>query len=466
MNRTRRAVIAGASVLVLAGLGGGYVAANVADRLPGPFTTADPWPTAEPFPSPTPLAAGPVPLVLPDINAQALVPTTAGLQPALDALRAAPDVGTPAGVVVLDVATGETLIGADADLVRTPASTTKMLTAAAAITSLDLDSTLPTTTVLAGTNELYLVGGGDMALAAGAGDPNAVIGRAGLGDLATATAADLAGRGITSVILRVDDTLFSGPGRPASGWEDSYFYSGFVAPIQPLAVNIGLIDGRLQRDTDPALGAATAFAAALTAAGIAVEQGPTRGAAPVDANQIAQVNSATLRDLLDLAMVESSNTLTEMFGRLVAIARGQEPTFEGATTAVLEGVASLGVNVSGTVLTDTSGLSLANRISPRLLAELAALSASDPALRPLLIALPVSGLDGTLLERDIEPGMVRAKTGTLLRVVSLAGVTTTADGRLVAFSVMADGVPAGGAYLARLHVDEWVNSLVTYSAAG
>ena len=86
-------------------------------------------------------------------------------------------------------------------------------------------------------------------------------------------------------------------------------------------------------------------------------------------------------DVLDLAMVESSNTLTEVFGRLVAIGRGQEPTFEGATTAVLEAVASLGVDVSGTVLTDTSGLSLSNRISPRLLAELAALSVSDPAMR-------------------------------------------------------------------------------------
>ena len=466
MNRTRRALVAGASVLVLAGLGGGYVAANVADRVPGPFTTAEPWPEADPFPTPAPLAPAPVPLVLPDINASAAIPTTAGLQPALDALRAAPDVGTPAGVVVIDVASGETLIGADADLVRTPASTTKMLTAAAAITTLDLDSTLPTTTVLAGANELYLVGGGDMDLAAGAGDPAAVRGRAGLGDLAAATAADLASRGITSVTLRVDDSLFSGPGRPASGWEDSYFYRGFVAPIQPLAVNIGLIEGRLQRDTDPAMGAATTFAAALTAAGITVEQGPSRGIAPADAAPIARVESAPLRDVLDLAMVESSNTLTEVFGRLVAIGRGQEPTFEGATTAVLEAVASLGVDVSGTVLTDTSGLSLSNRISPRLLAELAALSVSDPAMRPLLISLPVSGLEGTLLERGIAPGLVRAKTGTLLRVVSLAGVTTTADGRLVAFSVMADGVPAGGAYLARLEVDEWVNSLTSFTAAG
>nr|BFE84648.1 hypothetical protein GCM10020093_072490 [Planobispora longispora] len=61
--------------------------------------------------------------------------------------------------------------------------------------------------------------------------------------------------------------------------------------------------------------------------------------------------------------------------------------------------------------------------------------------------MPVAGFTGTLGHRfgksDSAYGLVRAKTGTLDGVSTLAGVTTTKDGRLVAFAFMADDVPPG-----------------------
>jgi D-alanyl-D-alanine carboxypeptidase/D-alanyl-D-alanine-endopeptidase (penicillin-binding protein 4) len=60
----------------------------------------------------------------------------------------------------------------------------------------------------------------------------------------------------------------------------------------------------------------------------------------------------------------------------------------------------------------------------------------------LLSGLPVAGYDGTLADRGdaaAAPGTVRAKTGTLLGVHALAGTAVTAEGRLLAFAIVADG---------------------------
>ncbi|WP_158277168.1 D-alanyl-D-alanine carboxypeptidase/D-alanyl-D-alanine-endopeptidase [Serinibacter arcticus] len=447
-----------ATVVAVVGLGAGYVAADGAGVVPGPFTTAAPWPTPEPFPTPSPAAGAPVPLVLRSLDEAAPTPTAAALQSALDALRSAPEVGTPPGVLVVDVATGETVTAADETTARLPASTTKVLTAAAAVATLDLTATLPTTARLQGADELVLVGGGDIALAAGAGDPTAVVGRAGLGDLAAATATALAGRGVTSVSLGVDDSLFGG-GQLAPGWSSIDYTGGFVAPVQPLGIDVGLIAGRDQRDTDPADSAARVFAEALRAQGIEVREGPSRRTAAADATELARVESASIGEILDLAMADSDNTLTEVIGRLVAVEAEQPATFDGAATAILAAIANLGVDVSGTSLNDASGLSSSNRVSPRLLTDLLLVGATNPAMRELALSLPVAGLEGTLTNRDLDAGQVRAKTGTLPGVVSLAGYTVTADGRALAFTVMADGVPTAGSYAARLEVDEWVRTL-------
>jgi D-alanyl-D-alanine carboxypeptidase/D-alanyl-D-alanine-endopeptidase (penicillin-binding protein 4) len=64
----------------------------------------------------------------------------------------------------------------------------------------------------------------------------------------------------------------------------------------------------------------------------------------------------------------------------------------------------------------------------------------------LLSGLPVAGYDGTLADRGDSdpktvPGTVRAKTGTLLGVHALAGTVVDADGRLLAFALLANNAP-------------------------
>ncbi len=101
--------------------------------------------------------------------------------------------------------------------------------------------------------------------------------------------------------------------------------------------------------------------------------------------------------------------------------------------------------VTGVRLYDGCGLSRADLIPPETLTRLVAAAAGPdrPALRPLFAGLPIAGLTGTLAPRfadrttRIGAGIVRAKTGTLAGVDTLAGTTLDADGRLLAFAFMA-----------------------------
>jgi D-alanyl-D-alanine carboxypeptidase/D-alanyl-D-alanine-endopeptidase (penicillin-binding protein 4) len=79
--------------------------------------------------------------------------------------------------------------------------------------------------------------------------------------------------------------------------------------------------------------------------------------------------------------------------------------------------------------------------------------------------LPVAGWSGTLRTRFVTPapnqvgrGVVRAKTGSLSGVNTMAGELVTKDGRLLVFAVMASGFP--DATSARAALDRVVAGLV------
>jgi D-alanyl-D-alanine carboxypeptidase/D-alanyl-D-alanine-endopeptidase (penicillin-binding protein 4) len=95
-----------------------------------------------------------------------------------------------------------------------------------------------------------------------------------------------------------------------------------------------------------------------------------------------------------------------------------------------------------------------------------ALSGTQPNLHALVPSLPMSGYDGTLHKRyvaggtQIAAGMVRAKTGSLSGVSSLAGVAADQDGRPLVFALVADRVPAGGLLAAEAALDRIATTLV------
>jgi serine-type D-Ala-D-Ala carboxypeptidase/endopeptidase (penicillin-binding protein 4) len=403
--------------------------------------------------------------VLEPVGSTAPLPTAAGLTTALGPLLAQPALGPRVGAAVLDVTTGQVLYGRAATTGFSTASTTKLLTAAAALEVLGPQFRIQTTVVRgAKAGQVVLVGGGDPTLAT-APPAGFVPAPASLPQLARSTAAALKAAGTTKVTLGYDTTAFTGP-RTAATWPPAYVRSGVVAPVTALSVDEGRVgriaEGTAPRVPDPALAAAKAFARQLAAQGITVTGVPVPAQAPSGATQLGVVSSPTLTDLLGWLLSTSDNDLAEALAHLVAKASGEPADFPGGVTAVTAAVQALGLPAQDLQLYDGSGLSTQTRVDPVLLGRLLVLASGPdhPELRPLVTGLAVAGFTGSLepprftaTSTEWAAGLVRAKTGTLTGVSAMAGTVEDVSGRQLAFVFVADKVPAGGTLAARTVLD-------------
>ncbi len=390
--------------------------------------------------------------------------TPAGVAAALAGGLGSGALGAHVGAEVADLSTGQVLLSRQAGAGFAPASTAKLAVAVAALDVLGPAARFTTRVAPGPTpSSVVLVGGGDPTLAAGSPPAADYPQPATLAALAAQTARALRARGVRSVRLGYDTGLFTGPPM-AGGWPDSYVTSGNVTPIESLEVDQGrLTASGAPQDADdpgnfrprtftPAAGAAQAFAALLSARGITV-RGPVSPAPPPGRATIAAVSSPPLAEIVAQMLTESNNVIAENLARQVAIATGRPASFSGGAAAETAVLRRLGVR--GEIrLFDGSGLSPLDRITPDVLVQLIRLAAAPgrPGLRPVLTGLPVAGFSGTLAPGgsvfpDVGPaglGVVRAKTGNLLTVVSLAGVAQARDGQLLAFAFMADQLPKTG----------------------
>ena len=319
---------------------------------------------------------------------------------------------------------------------------TKVVTGTAALAAIGPGARI-TTRVVAGAaaGDVVLVGGGDPTLSVGA--KQAYLGAARLDRLAAAVRAAY-GAPVRRVI--VDGSAYSGP-TTGPGW-DNDVVGGDVAPIMAVMIDGGRLNPlRDKRSNTPDLAAGQAFARLLGAPAV------VRGKAPAAAKELATVSSAPIATLVEQMLGPSDNVLAEALARQVAISTKSPADFAGAAAAVRATLTRIGIDVTGLGTVDGSGLSRQNRLSPALLTSLLAAAGRDghPELRPLLAGLPVAGFTGTLGNRyrtapaRLGAGQVRAKTGSLSGINTLAGVVRDADGRLLAFAVLADKVPGGGA---------------------
>jgi serine-type D-Ala-D-Ala carboxypeptidase/endopeptidase (penicillin-binding protein 4) len=386
------------------------------------------------------------------------LPTASGLGSALAGPLSSASLGPHVLAVVTDPLTGQVLYSRGSLQLSTPASTAKLATATSALAVLGANARFTTRVVSPRPGDIILVGGGDPVLAVNAYPAGDYPQPATLSSLAALTARALKASGRASVQVGFDTSLYSGPGL-APGWPASYVSTGNVTQIVPLEVDQGRLNasgnpedsddaGNFQpRAVHPAEMAANAFAALLAADGIKVSGPPSAQTAPAGAAAIASVSSPPLSAIVEQMLGESNNVIAENLARHVALATGYPATFAGGAAAVTATLRRLGID-SGFHMVDGSGLSPDDAIAPATLAGLLRVVVEQPRLRSLLAGLPVAGFSGTLASGEsvfggfgqTALGAVRAKTGNLSSVTTLAGLVYDKNGTLLAFAIMADQV--------------------------
>ncbi len=153
----------------------------------------------------------------------------------------------------------------------------------------------------------------------------------------------------------------------------------------------------------------------------------------------------TIAQLLPHMMKTSDNLYAEsMFFHLARISKDYWATWKDGAREANYIINKAGANTSYVDVSDGSGVSLYNYISPSAEVALLRYAYKDASIyEPLFNSLPIAGVDGTLRNR-MKDGLayrnIYAKTGTVSGVSCLAGYAFASNGHILAFSIMNNGL--------------------------
>jgi D-alanyl-D-alanine carboxypeptidase/D-alanyl-D-alanine-endopeptidase (penicillin-binding protein 4) len=204
---------------------------------------------------------------------------------------------------------------------------------------------------------------------------------------------------------------------------------------------------------------------ALVEGGITVVDSAVSAIGPTDS--LFSLYSPTLRQILPVFEKPSQNQIGEILFKTIALEATGVGTADSARRVIERHLTSWGVDTLGFAIRDGSGLSRHDYLSPRAIVQVLDVMRRHPHFQIFYDALPIAGVDGTIENRMRDTpaqGNLRAKTGTLDKARALSGYVTTADGRVLLFSALANNYTTPlsqvtrvqdqiGAQLARLRMD-------------
>jgi serine-type D-Ala-D-Ala carboxypeptidase/endopeptidase (penicillin-binding protein 4) len=151
------------------------------------------------------------------------------------------------------------------------------------------------------------------------------------------------------------------------------------------------------------------------------------------------VKSPPLREILPVLEKPSQNQIAEILFKTVGLRHTGVGTADSGRAVVERQLAAWGIAPTSFAVRDGSGLSRHNYIAPDAIVRILDAMRKSEHFAVFRGSLPVAGVDGTIRNRMRDTpaaGNVHAKTGFVDKARSLSGYVTTADGRLLIFSLL------------------------------
>lgn len=185
------------------------------------------------------------------------------------------------------------------------------------------------------------------------------------------------------------------------------------------------------------------FKSVLSQLGVKVYGSVTFGTAPRDLSMVGSHQSEPLKKLVRDMLKKSDNIIAgALFKKLGQLYSRQPGSWENGSVAVSQILSKrANMSTSGLRVLDGSGLSPDNLATPQQMMQVLDFAFHNAATsEEFMSALPIAGVDGTLKHRMGNIARkVRAKTGTISGVVSLAGYAQSADKEALGFVIMING---------------------------
>jgi D-alanyl-D-alanine carboxypeptidase/D-alanyl-D-alanine-endopeptidase (penicillin-binding protein 4) len=261
-------------------------------------------------------------------------------------------------------------------------------------------------------------------------------------------------------------------GAPGSG-DNAYIYG---VPYTSLRYVQGSIPGGVQSFSirgaipDPVVLSAELLHKQLGSKGIMVSQNPSstrllRQKKQFKANERKSIYthvSPPLKDIVYQTNLQSMNLYAEAVAKMLGVEVFHDGTTVSGTNAIEGFWKQKDVDLGGFFMRDGSGLSRTNAITASTMTAILGHSAMQPYFQALYNSLPVAGVSGTMAgigRGTAAQGNVRAKTGTIERVMSYSGYFTTRSGELMSFAIIANDYDGSSAQM-RKKVEKLMTMLV------
>ncbi|HJR67398.1 MAG TPA: D-alanyl-D-alanine carboxypeptidase/D-alanyl-D-alanine-endopeptidase [Gemmatimonadaceae bacterium] len=185
----------------------------------------------------------------------------------------------------------------------------------------------------------------------------------------------------------------------------------------------------------------TALKEALEARGLSVAESDSvsRGRSPTTRDTIAVILSLPLREIMPAFEKPSQNQIGEILLRTLGLERTGVGIPDSGRVVIERQLLEWGATRDGFVVRDGSGLSRYNYLSPETIVRVLEVMRRDTAFTVFYDALPIAGVDGTLANRmkgTYAEANAHGKTGFVAQARSLSGYVTSADGRLLIYSLL------------------------------